>query len=264
MTDLPPNPPSWPQSLLPPPPPPPRRDRTGVRHPAMRIVPFALVAVVVAVFGVAASSSGADPELKAGDAVTDLSDLEVGDCIDDSTFDEPDAVMSGLITIALCDGAHDLEVSRVHTLEAGEGAGYPGESSLSSSRALRCASAPSSRMSGPTTTSRAWTSPSTTRLSRPGGSTTIEPSSAPWATRRSSPLMPPWRGQSGRTSSGAPLVPPGPHRGRGDVVEGRVDDEDDEAVTCRRSRHALAWRDRRSSEAGPTRRRARSRSCRRR
>ena len=131
MTDPQPDPPTWPQTLLPPPPPPPPgRDRTGVRHPAMRIVPFALVAVVVAVVGVASSSSGADPELKAGDAVTDLSDLEVGDCIDDSTFDEPDAVMSGLITIAVCDGGHDLDVSRVHTLEAGEGASFPGESAL--------------------------------------------------------------------------------------------------------------------------------------
>lgn len=130
MTDPQPDPPSWPQSLLPPPPPPPpRRDRTGVRHPAMRIIPFALVAVVVAGAGVASSSSD-DSERKAGDVVTDLNELEVGDCIDDSTFDEPDAVMSGVITVALCDGPHDVEVSRVHTLEAGEGATYPGESAL--------------------------------------------------------------------------------------------------------------------------------------
>ena len=125
-----PDPHSWPQSFLPPPPPPlpPPADRPWLRHPA--VVPALVVAAIVVVGGLGSSSSTPDRQLEPGDVVTDLNTLERGDCIDDSSFDEPEAALSGLITIAICDGPHDLEVSRVHALEAGEDAVYPGESAL--------------------------------------------------------------------------------------------------------------------------------------
>ena len=250
MTDPPPDPPTWPQSLLPPPPPPARAAiglgcvtrRCGSSRPRWSRSSSQSLALGVI-------EQRRRLGAKAGDVVTDLKDLEAGDCIDDSTFDEPDAVMSGLITIAVCDGPHDLEVSRVHTLEAGEGATYPGESALIEQSIEMCERAfepyvgsdyyeSSLDYSFYYPTEQTWGKYDDRTIVCVVFDPSLEPS------------MPRWRGQSGRTSSGAPLVSPGPHRRRGDAVEGGVDGEDDQAVTCRRSRHALAGRDRDGREPG--------------
>jgi Septum formation len=122
---------AWPTSLLPPPPPPPPpgADRPWMGRRAMWFIPAGVVAIIIALQALG-TSDNVEQHLEPGDVVTDLNNLRRGQCIDDSTFDEPDAVLSGLITIAACDGPHDVEVSRVHNLEADEGATYPGESAI--------------------------------------------------------------------------------------------------------------------------------------
>jgi hypothetical protein len=121
-----------------------RRPRPWWRHPAAPIAAAAaaLVAAVVALvvggssdtstdrqleLAEAVTDTGRDRELGPGDVVVDPSNLAPGDCFDDTTFDEPEAVFVGLITIAACDGAHDLEVAHIEDLEASSSAPYPGE-----------------------------------------------------------------------------------------------------------------------------------------